>query len=289
MTQNIKSLAARGVTESLVHTPQGRVQGHFRCLRLDDGMWIVSDPLPATEDEQELIHALLQFRVADDVHCESLSEALCVVRVIAPNGDPTSYGAAGIARPNAGSVALGVVGGTEAVAVESLWGTAAVTDFILPPRGAERLGSALAPGRVIGEQAAAEAEWLRIVARAPVMGRELSEHVLAPEIDLSLCVSFNKGCYAGQEVVEMATARGRPNRRLVLLRGTGNELLATGTALTVTGPETDDTERRPVGTITSSAVKPGTNELAALAFVRASCSEGAELSAGGVTVGICPV
>lgn len=58
-------------------------------------------------------------------------------------------------------------------------------------------------------------EIIRLVTGEPTIGRELTEKTMATDIDVAGYVSFNKGCYTGQEPVEMSTARGRPNRALV--------------------------------------------------------------------------
>lgn len=58
----------------------------------------------------------------------------------------------------------------------------------------------------------------RIEAGTPQMGRELSEDVLILEAGQLIAVSFDKGCYPGQEPVCRTHQRGQLNRRLVGLR-----------------------------------------------------------------------
>jgi aminomethyltransferase len=91
-------------------------------------------------------------------------------------------------------------------------------------------------------------------------------------------VSFNKGCYAGQEVVEMATARGRPNRQLVKFSVPGREVTA-GSKLST------DNSKAAAGEVTSSVYLPQDNRSLILALVKTSelekplFSEGTKLSA----------
>ncbi|MGH9470418.1 MAG: aminomethyltransferase family protein [Terriglobia bacterium] len=54
-------------------------------------------------------------------------------------------------------------------------------------------------------------ETLRIEAGIPVYGSELGEDTLPLEAGLTSALSFNKGCYIGQEIVERARSRGRVN------------------------------------------------------------------------------
>jgi len=65
-----------------------------------------------------------------------------------------------------------------------------------------------------------DAEWerLRIAAGEPRFGADFGEHTLPQEAGLRHAVSFEKGCYVGQEPIVMLEHRGKPPKRLV--RGT---------------------------------------------------------------------
>ena len=71
---------------------------------------------------------------------------------------------------------------------------------------------------------------LRIEAGLPWLGRDLDEHVLPPETgQVERGISFHKGCYLGQEIIERMRAHGELNKRLVRLcaaDGTGLKLPA---------------------------------------------------------------
>jgi folate-binding protein YgfZ len=89
-----------------------------------------------------------------------------------------------------------------------------------------------------------------------------------------LAVSFNKGCYLGQEVVCTLENRGRLTRRLVRLQ-----------ALTVTEPtpgaELCDAEGHAVGAVSSVARDPELGHAIALGYVKqAHAVQGRELQAG---------
>ena len=58
-------------------------------------------------------------------------------------------------------------------------------------------------------------ETLRIEAGIPSYGADLEEDTLPLEADLQNALSFTKGCYIGQEIVERARSRGRVNWKLV--------------------------------------------------------------------------
>ena len=62
---------------------------------------------------------------------------------------------------------------------------------------------------------------LRVEAGVPWYGHDVDETVILPETRLERLVSYNKGCYVGQEVVARVKYRGHVNRALcgVVLEG----------------------------------------------------------------------
>lgn len=62
--------------------------------------------------------------------------------------------------------------------------------------------------------AAATTDLLRIEAGLPVWGRELSDQVTPLETGLLPAISFNKGCYTGQEIIARQTTYDKVTRNL---------------------------------------------------------------------------
>jgi tRNA-modifying protein YgfZ len=61
-----------------------------------------------------------------------------------------------------------------------------------------------------------ELETLRIANGVPLWGRELKEGILPPEAGLDATdISYQKGCYIGQEVISRIKSAGKVNKRLV--------------------------------------------------------------------------
>jgi glycine cleavage system T protein len=108
-------------------------------------------------------------------------------------------------------------------------------------------------------------ETLRIEAGIPRYGPDLGEDTLALEAGLTNALSFTKGCYIGQEIVERARSRGHVNWRLVGLFVEGGNPPAGGEKLTAEGKE--------IGEITSACVSPTLERTVALAYVRREVSE----------------
>ncbi len=112
-------------------------------------------------------------------------------------------------------------------------------------------------------------ETWRIEMGIPLYGREISADTLPQETSLvEAAVSFDKGCYTGQEVVARIHYRGHVNRHLRGLRGDRGE----GTASLAPG----DTLRRgarSAGVVTSFCDSPRYGPIA-LAYVRREASPG---------------
>jgi folate-binding protein YgfZ len=104
---------------------------------------------------------------------------------------------------------------------------------------------------------AAVADLLRIEAGLPLWGRELSEEVTPLETGLLPAISFNKGCYTGQEVIARQTNYDKVTRNLVGLE-LGNAAPQTGAR--VLGPGRG-------GFVASVAYSPALHKTIALAVV----------------------
>ena len=66
-------------------------------------------------------------------------------------------------------------------------------------------------------------EALRIANGVPQWGRELKEGILPPEAGLDATdISYQKGCYIGQEVISRIKFAGKVNKRLVCLELTAD-------------------------------------------------------------------
>ncbi|MDE0960972.1 MAG: hypothetical protein OSB09_09340 [Planctomycetota bacterium] len=104
---------------------------------------------------------------------------------------------------------------------------------------------------------AEDAERARIEAGLPRLGQEITERSLPPEVGLNDSVSYDKGCYAGQEVLARIRTYGHVNRQmrrlhLELPEGFDSANVAVGDPLERVG---DD--GKPPGIITSMATSHG--------------------------------
>jgi glycine cleavage system T protein len=108
-------------------------------------------------------------------------------------------------------------------------------------------------------------ESLRIEAGIPRYGQELAEDTLPLEAGLWNALSFNKGCYIGQEIVERTRSRGHVNWKLMGLVVISPQPPQPGAKLI--------SEGREVGEVTSSCVSPTLGKTLALAYLRHEVSQ----------------
>jgi folate-binding protein YgfZ len=119
-------------------------------------------------------------------------------------------------------------------------------------------------------------ETLRIEAATPVYGTDIKEDRFVMEVARALrAVSYNKGCYLGQEPIVMSRDRtGFVNRSFFGVKVLGTNSLNAGTKLTRDGAE--------VGLITSSSLSPRLNAPIAIGYLkRGSQDAGLKLQVAG--------
>ena len=126
-----------------------------------------------------------------------------------------------------------------------------------------------ADGRPMGYQALSA---LRLEQGIPWFGYDFGEKQIPHEAGLENShISFTKGCYTGQEIVERVRSRGQVNRLRVLLRFAAAEVPASGTSLLAEGKE--------VGHLTRTAYSPALQAPIGMGYVRReNSSVGSELA-----------
>ncbi|MGH9699025.1 MAG: YgfZ/GcvT domain-containing protein [Candidatus Acidiferrales bacterium] len=104
-------------------------------------------------------------------------------------------------------------------------------------------------------------ESLRLEAGIPFFPADFNDTVIPHEAGVEAThISFSKGCYTGQEIVERVRSRGHVNRRRVKLQFSTREAPAFATRLTAAGQE--------VGMVTSAAFSPQAGVAIGMGYVR---------------------
>jgi folate-binding protein YgfZ len=152
-----------------------------------------------------------------------------------------------------------------------------------PPHSAAPLLDALveAGALPIGMQAL---DVLRVESGIPWAGVDMDDSTLIMETGREAAISFTKGCYLGQEVVERIAARGHVNRKLVGVSFEAAAAPQAGARLLADGKE--------VGYVTSPARSQALERPIALAMLhRSHAAPGAQIElegGGGGTVAALP-
>lgn len=121
-------------------------------------------------------------------------------------------------------------------------------------------------------------ETLRIESGIPRYGIDMDENTIVPELGIDEMISYNKGCYVGQEIIARIHFRGHVAKRLTGLVLSESEA---GTESSFApGTELFSTEGKNAGKITSVTFSPKLNKTIALAYVRYEfLEEGTKLTA----------
>jgi hypothetical protein len=250
-TQDVNRLAPGESTYAAFLTAKGHLLGEGHVLLEDDGALLVEVDPRALPETRALLEKLV---IMDEVVFEDLSDGLRAVPVLGPGAAQLLEGKAPRA-PRVTNVRRG----------------APSIDVFLPPHDAEALSAELVASGAT-PLSGDDLEAVRILAGLPRFGADMDAARLPMEAGLTrAAISFNKGCYIGQEVVLRATARGHLQRGLVQLllppgAGPGTKLLADGLE---------------VGVVTSVAETP--EGRIALGYLRrALWKAGAQVDANGV-------
>ena len=124
-------------------------------------------------------------------------------------------------------------------------------------------------------------DMLRLEAGIPWFGTDFDEHHFPQEAGVeSTHISFTKGCYTGQEIVERVRSRGHVNRRLAGLLFGSAGVPKPGTAILAA----DGTE---AGRVTSAAFSPLAGKAIGMAYLRREYLQpGGNLHCGNTSAGV---
>jgi folate-binding protein YgfZ len=152
-------------------------------------------------------------------------------------------------------------------------------EVIMPlPHAADRWQE-LAEGEGITPAGMETLDLVRIEAGVPWIGRDIDATVIPPETgQIERGISYHKGCYLGQEVIERMRSRGIVARRLVQLVGSA------GPVETPTELLLDD---KPIGKLTSYRQHPVDGHWLGLGYAKSAATIGNRLATdGGVALEI---
>jgi folate-binding protein YgfZ len=260
LTNDIEALEPGAGCYAALLDRKGKLRSDMVVLReAPDRILIV---LPSTAAPEVLRH-LDMYRIGRDAEVHA-REGLAVTSL---GGPRTAEAIGGVALGREGSHRTVHLAGADVLAVT----TAAGADLIAAAEDLGRIEAELASGGV--EVVSPEAfEIVRVEAGRPAFGAEMGHETMPQEAGINdRAVSFEKGCYVGQETVARLHYRGKPNRHLRRLRASGP--IEAGDPIT--------SGEREVGTVGTAVLSPAGGWLG-LAIVRREAEPGAEVLVGEV-------
>ena len=267
---DVKSLGEGRGTLALLLTPQGHILAELEIYALQDKLLVLSH----ASVRERTIATLDKFIIMDDVTLRDVTEQFGSFAIAGPRADAVIAEACGLSLEGFSEHAIAEVE-IDGVACHlirhshfSLLGAE-----IIAPRGHLELlwknlhASVLTQhGAAIGTRALNS---LRLEAGIPWFPDDFNDTVIPHEAALETThISFSKGCYTGQEIVERVRSRGQVNRRRVRLKFSTAEPPARLTRLRASDSEDKTAEPKEVGIVTSSAFSPAANTSIGMAYVR---------------------
>ncbi len=140
-------------------------------------------------------------------------------------------------------------------------------DFVVPIDLRDSLAAGILERGAIECADESAVERHRILAAIPRFGVDGTEANLPPEAGYDAGIAYDKGCYAGQEVVARIRTYGHVNRRLCALNLLGSSVPPVAAKIR-TLPVEGEEEGKVVGEITSATLDPRSGCAVALGFVR---------------------
>jgi folate-binding protein YgfZ len=262
LTNNVKDLREGQGNVSLLLNPQGHILAEIETYAFADRLFCVSYAMI----RERLIEVLEKFIIMDDVTLTDETarygtlalegpQAAALVKEVS-GADITKFEELSIHGKMVGSIPCqivkrspGGVPGAEFVAesekLAELWQI--LSDAARRHKGASMGYTALSA--------------TRLAQRVPWFGYDFGDKQIPHEAGLQDShISYTKGCYTGQEIVERVRSRGQVNRRRVELVFSGDTVPETGEILTMDGKE--------VGYVTHAARTWDPPRILGMAYVR---------------------
>ena len=239
LTNNIKDLAPGHGNVSLLLNPQGRILAEIETYAFADKLFCVSYAMI----RESLLETIEKFIIMDDVTLTDETDL---------------YGTLALEGPKAATV-VSELTGVDLAKIDDLVSTdasiAAIpcrivkispggipgAEFVVQRHQLESLWNLLEPavrrhaGGPIGCSAFSAH---RLAQGVPWFGYDFGEKQIPHEAGLQDShISYTKGCYTGQEIVERVRSRGQVNRRRVHLIFSGATVPASGESLIVNGTQ----------------------------------------------------
>ena len=283
VTQDVKGLATGTAAYAAMVTAKGAMVADARILKREADLLLETEPGTGAKVKE----FLEKYLISEDAELLEATGEWGLLRLLGPRTAEVLGAALGGAfEPLAANATReATVAGARVVLVGAPVFEKHQVDLLVPRGSLEAVWKALVEAggahglKPLGFQAL---ELLRVEAGVPRYGQDMVDTTIPLEANLTHAISYNKGCYIGQEVIARATFRGQMARKL-----TG---LLLGEVDAAPGAELRKGEKK-VGWLTSVVRSPTTGQRVALGYVhRDHLEPGTELTlAEGPTVKVAPL
>lgn len=262
VTNVVKTLKPGEGNYAFATNVKGRTVFDLNILVLEDRLWL---DIAAAWRDRAMAH-LNKYIITEDVALADKTSVLSRVAVMGPRAVEIVQA---IGFGNLGPMAnlqhlSGRIGGADVVMVRNDFAGLTTAEFIVPIDSVASAQAAIAgavSGFECGQLTHAAVEVLRIEAGIPLSGSDIDEEVVPPETgQIERGISYHKGCYLGQEVIERMRSHGILARKLVGLKLDGESLVTPGSVVRRDGKE--------IGRITSACWSEAVGGPLALGYLK---------------------
>jgi len=239
LTNNIKDLQPSQGCISLLLNPQGRILAEIETRAESARLFCVSYEMI----RERLVETLDKFIIMDDVTLTDETPRYGTLSLEGPGVSKVVRELAGIDLASLGEIASAEVKmeSISCTVTRKTFGGLPGADILIARESLESMWKILlektksAGGGPMGYTAL---NALRLEQGVPWFGYDFGDKQIPHEAGLENShISYTKGCYTGQEIVERVRSRGQVNRQRVLLAFSGDAVPEPETLLTLEGKE----------------------------------------------------
>ena len=265
-TNKLEELTTGRGMGTVLTSVKGRIVDLLLVLMLDSHLLVITGP----ETRQKVAEWIDFYIFTEDVTVRDATPDTSMFSMIGPKTETlmdeiAGEGVSSMARHDMTTTSIG---GVETIVVRKDLGGLTGFDLVVPSDQGERLWDyLLARGSVsdirpVGTDAL---EVVRVEHGVPGQGRELGEDYNPLEAGLLEHISFDKGCYVGQEVIARLDTYQKVSKHLVGLSWDSPKTPAPNASLLIDG--------RKSGVITSAVRSPRSSGGRGLGYVRKAAAE----------------
>ena len=261
-SNNIQALADGSGTLALLLTPQGRILAELEIYALPEKLLVLSH----ASQRERTVSTLRKYVIGSQVQIDDLTDKTGSIAVEGPRATTVIEEVTEVKLTDLAEMSI------REITVDGI-ACCLLRRSHFGQAGAELLASRdalpaiwqklLAPTRAHGGEpiGMAALNALRLEADIPWFPADFNDAMIPHEAALEEThISFNKGCYTGQEIVERVRSRGHVNRKRVSLQFSTAQPPAPGTKLRAGEAE--------IGFVTSAAFSPAAGAAIGMGYVR---------------------